>query len=438
MKGKYDVVIIGSGCAGLMAARQLGKSNISCLVIERNKSPGGMLESYNINGVYIEKFYHHIFRRDKVILRLINELGLSNKLLWKEVETSFLYNNKFYRLLHPQDIIKFRPLRLIDKFFFIRLMLKIKMSKNKKHVYDKMTVKDFVLRYGNRKVYENMFKILLKSKFGDDSDRISAAWLIERIGIRSNAGKKGEILGYLRGGFYQIIEVMTKNLENIDIVYEKSPDKIMTKNNKVFGVKIGKKIIKCGYVISTIPPASFMKLAELPESYKERLSKIKYQGSVCIVVSLKKSLTNKKYWTNIMETSPFGAVIEHTNFMPKEDYHNENIIYMGSYPKFDLDIWKKDDEEKFKIYFDKLKELFPHVKDEDIKWKIVGKTFGAGIIYETGILSVMPEAETPVENLYIGGMFSSYPERSINESLTIGNNIANMIIKKQKQNNRFT
>ena len=120
MKDKYDVVIIGSGCAGLMAARQLGKNNISCLIIERNKSPGGMLESYNINDIYIEKFYHHIFERDKVIIKLIDELGLTDKLLWREVETSFLYNNNFYRLLHPQDLIKFKPLKFIDKLFFYK------------------------------------------------------------------------------------------------------------------------------------------------------------------------------------------------------------------------------------------------------------------------------------------------------------------------------
>lgn len=41
----------------------------------------------------------------------------------------------------------------------------------------------------------------MKSKFGENAENISAAWLIGRVKIRSDRGKEGEKLGYLRGGF---------------------------------------------------------------------------------------------------------------------------------------------------------------------------------------------------------------------------------------------
>ena len=63
---KYDVVIVGAGFTGLMAAYNLSKQNISVHVIEADDAPGGLAGSFSFNdGVTVEKFYHHWFNNDK-------------------------------------------------------------------------------------------------------------------------------------------------------------------------------------------------------------------------------------------------------------------------------------------------------------------------------------------------------------------------------------
>ncbi|HIH92822.1 TPA: FAD-dependent oxidoreductase [Methanosarcina acetivorans] len=69
------IVIIGSGFAGLSAGYKLCKQN-DVVIFEKDEDLGGMSSSYRINDYDIEKYYHHIFRSDKELLKLINELGL--------------------------------------------------------------------------------------------------------------------------------------------------------------------------------------------------------------------------------------------------------------------------------------------------------------------------------------------------------------------------
>lgn len=46
---------------------------------------------------------------------------------------------------------------------------------------------------------------------------------------------------------------------------------------------------------------------------------IKYQGTACIPFGLKEKTMKNIYWLNIKGDMPFGAVIEHTNFIPVSD-----------------------------------------------------------------------------------------------------------------------
>ncbi len=61
-------------------------------------------------------------------------------------------------------------------------------------------------------MYLSFFEPLLKSKFGEQKKDVSAAWLISRIAIRSDRGVSGERLGYLNGGFHQLVDSLEKSI----------------------------------------------------------------------------------------------------------------------------------------------------------------------------------------------------------------------------------
>jgi protoporphyrinogen oxidase len=110
------VAIIGAGIGGLTAGFELSKKGYKVTVFEKEKEIGGLLSDFRMAGKNLEKTYHHIFKTDKEIIGLIEELGLSNKLKWYKSSISLFYNNKFYPFLGVIDLLKFKELDLIDKF----------------------------------------------------------------------------------------------------------------------------------------------------------------------------------------------------------------------------------------------------------------------------------------------------------------------------------
>lgn len=62
MSNQYDSIVVGSGCAGAVIARELASRNRKVLVIEeRNHIAGNCYDEYDENGILIHKYGPHIF-----------------------------------------------------------------------------------------------------------------------------------------------------------------------------------------------------------------------------------------------------------------------------------------------------------------------------------------------------------------------------------------
>ena len=72
------VGVLGGGAAGLTAAMRLARRGAHVTLIEKEHELGGLAAGFIVgdSGTYLEKFYHHLFRSDKEIQDLIEELGL--------------------------------------------------------------------------------------------------------------------------------------------------------------------------------------------------------------------------------------------------------------------------------------------------------------------------------------------------------------------------
>lgn len=91
------VAIIGAGLSGLSTGYELSKKGVDVTIFE-NKNVGGLAASYYVKGYHIEKYYHHIFRSDETILKLIDALRLNSKLGWLKGTTGYCNNGKMYPL----------------------------------------------------------------------------------------------------------------------------------------------------------------------------------------------------------------------------------------------------------------------------------------------------------------------------------------------------
>jgi protoporphyrinogen oxidase len=132
------------------------------------------------------------------------------------------------------------------------------------------------------------------------------------------------------------------------------------------------------------------------------------------------------YWLNVAHDAPFGALIEHTNFVPPERYGGDHLCYLASYIQDPSEAnWRMDDAELRETWLGGVAELFPRFDRRGVKEFRVARNPRAAPVYERGYLDmVVPYdlGEAVAEGVYYAGMASraQYPERSLNGGVVAG------------------
>lgn len=386
-------VVIGGGLTGLVAALELD----SPVVMESNQNLGGSVGSYDVGSYSIERFYHHFFTQDRELISLIKRLGLGSRIYWRTVGVGS-YVDEIHPLSTPLQILRYPHLSLSDKIRLAWMTIGSRFSSI--DTLNEISAREFVERR-SRSLYRNFFLPLILSKFGDEN--VSAAWLMGRIRIRSSRRLRGEKLGYLRGGFKHLIQKLAERIDG-EVRCNCRVKRILVSNGRVRSVLTNQGEIECDVLISTVPPIELEKLVRL------NLPKIKYGGALCMLLSTEDRMMDGIYWLNVGGGFPFGAVIEHTNFLPVEDY-GEHLTYLASYPAENDIRWRTNDEELSKLYLQSARKIFPKM---NVRWFKISRERYAGPIYEVGYHPL--PYRTEVGGLYICGMFSppNFPERSMN------------------------
>ena len=97
-------------------ALRLGQRGHRVTVVERESLPGGLAAGFEIEpGMWLEKFYHHLFRSDTRAVALITELGLADRLHWSQPVTATLRDGEFHQLDSPASLLRFSPLPMADR-----------------------------------------------------------------------------------------------------------------------------------------------------------------------------------------------------------------------------------------------------------------------------------------------------------------------------------
>lgn len=426
------VVVVGGGLAGLAAAYELSRSGFEVSVFEREAVFGGMLASYRIGGYWIERYYHHMFESDVELRALIEELGLGERLLWLYSTTGYYSRGRVYPLNTPLEILRFPDLSFSDLLRLAVFVFRARRIADPLPL-DGITARDWLLQCAGESLFEGFFAPLLKSKFGENMDRVSAAWLFGRVQIRSNRDRRGEILGYLRGGFQQLIDALVRRIvDSGGRVFCRAPvDRLVVEDDVLSGVETGGCFVPCDAVISTVPPFELQRLCDL-SGWGLDVGDIRYQGTACLLLRLRKRLMDDVYWLNIKPDAPFGAVIEHTNLLPSQDYGDEHLVYLTAYFQNPEDkLMRLGEGEVAELYISGLEKLFPSFNRSDVIGWHLFRGMDTAPVYEVGYQGKILPYASPVKGLYLAGMFSpdNYPERSMNGSLRAGLTVAGEIRK---------
>src|SRR5208283_2946915 len=209
------ILIVGGGFTGLAAAYRLSLDpDFSITMLESSDQLGGLAGGFTMLGTSIEKTYHHLFLTDSCILRLVEDLGLGNKLMWCQSSIGIYRGGSCYPFLSPMDLLRFKPCGFSSR---LRLGLVALYLKHKRdwRGFAGQPAHQWMLKACGRDAMESVWTPLLRGKFDRYYDSVSMAWLWARIHTRANSrrpGGGGEKLGYFRGGFGEVVRRLESEL----------------------------------------------------------------------------------------------------------------------------------------------------------------------------------------------------------------------------------
>ena len=426
------IAIVGAGMTGISAADVLTERGAQCTIFEQDDVVGGLAGSFKVDGVYLEKFYHHLFTSDTDAVDLIQRLGWGDHLEWPTTTNSY-YIDRIYRLSTPLDLLKFSYISLFDRFRLGLLYVMTRFIGDWKPL-ESITSKDWLCKMAGKGVYHGVWEPLLRGKFGRHADEVAAVWIWNKLKLRgSSRGKtQEERLGYVRGGFGQVIEAWERSLRQRGVAVRLSTpvEEIPIEDGTAMGVVAGGQFEPFDAVLVTTAPEILVRIAPgLPTDYRAQLSKIKYLANICLVLRLDRSLSDT-YWLNVGDpTIPFTGVIEHTNMQRRETYGGAHLTYFSRYLDHDDPYYGMTSTELLDAYLPHLTKMFRGLQREWVKEAWAWRARYSQPIIGLNYSEIKPGFRTPVDRLWLSCMAQIYPQdRGINYAIAYGKRVADLML----------
>lgn len=422
-----NIAIIGAGYAGMSAAYDLTKAGHTVTIYEAANHVGGLAAGFKEPhwDWSVEKFYHHWFASDEHMLGIIDELGLSDKVLFPRPYTVVFHKGKWYPFDSILKAILYPGLGWgINKirFGFVGLYLRLT---NNWPTLEKTTVDAWMRKWAGKKVYEDMWEPLVIGKFGETyAKQVNMAWLWARLHARTTR------LGTYQGGFQEFADDFAGKLEELKVtIHLNTPiDKIIPNDN---GLTINGE--QYHQTLVTTSPSLLTKLApDLPKDYLKGLLKLKSMGAVVLTLSLKHQVSKQGYyWYNIPKNAgfPFLALVEHTNYVSPDHFGGERILYCGDYLETDHEYFDLSKEEIIERFIPAIQRINPNFDKSWIIKTWLHKTQYAQPVPIVNHSQNIPSIKTPIPGLYFASMSQVYPwDRGTNFAVEIGRKAAGMMM----------
>ncbi len=402
-------------------------------VFEKWPEAGGLVGTLDVGGTPLERFYHHLFTGDTDYVDFAREFGLEKEIDWLPSKMGIYSQGRLWDFGTPASLLKFSPLGLSGRLQFVLSTLRLRHDSDWKALEGE-TAAGWLKRNGYGKVFDVVWGPLLRQKYGRAAEEIGLVWLWGKIFLRTRSRDKtglGERLGYMRGSFGRLIAaVLGRVKERGGEVRTARPVKIVRRSaGGRFEVTSSGGPESFDIVLSTIAIPELLKIApDLPEETRDVWSQVRYAHALCPVMELDRSF-HPYYWTNIADdTMPFGGVIEHTNYIPKEKYGGRHVLYLSNYVLPDDPRWTMRDESLWGIYLPALVRINPRFEPAWILKKSIERGEYAQPIIPANYSRILPPIETPVPGLYSACMAQIYPEdRGQNYAVRIGRQAAEII-----------
>jgi protoporphyrinogen oxidase len=421
------LVVIGAGAMGLATAYHAAKAGHAVEVLEAGAEPGGMAAHFDLDGLSIERFYHFICKADAPTFALLDELGLGNRMRWRETSMGYFSGGTLHPWGDPVSLLRYPEVSLMARLRY-GLLAFVSTKRGSWDALETTSARDWIVGWAGQEAYDKLWKPLFDLKFYEYADDISAAWIWTRVKRIGNSRKSmfQEELGYLEGGSEVLVDRLVERIEAMggQVRLSTPAIRVVTEEGRVTGVEALDGFHPADAVISTMPtPLVSETIPDLPDDWKARYNAINNIGVACLIFKLRRSVT-PHFWVNIAEPDiAIPGIIEFSNLRPMPN--GEAVVFVPYYMPVTNEKFRWSDQRLLDEAFAYIRRINPALGDGDILASRVARLKYAQPVCEPGFAAKIPPVETPIAGLQVADTCFYYPEdRGIAESVRLGKEMA--------------
>ncbi|NTU78937.1 MAG: NAD(P)/FAD-dependent oxidoreductase [Chloroflexales bacterium] len=415
--------ILGGGIMGVTLGYLLSRRGVTVEVFEASPNLGGLAGPLTLDdGTEVDRYYHAILSSDSFLRELCTELGIADRLRFRQTRMGFFYQGRVYSMNSTLEFLRFPPLGWIDRLRLGLTVVYAQMVRDWTSL-EGVDVEKWLVQLSGRRTYENIWRPLLKAKFDGGFERTPATYIWARLvrmkSTRGGANQKEEA-GYIIGGYQTLVKAMAERIEAAGgTVHLRCPvQEVAIDGGRARGVRVNGELHPFDAVIGTMQTPIFQRLIPgAPKQYHDFLNQRRYLGIVSPLMILDRPLTG--YWTINMtdDRFPFTGVIETTAYIDPKHVGGYHLVYLPKYTAPGSPLLTLSDEEIRETWLSNLEQMFPDFDRRSVRYFLVNRERFVEPIHELNSRHLIPPVKTAVEALYLVTTAQIYPDLTNGEAV---------------------
>lgn len=396
--------VVGGGVLGLTLALRLSQRGHEVTVIERADVIGGLASAWHIGDVTWDRHYHVTLATDDHLLALLAELGLGGQVSWHHTRTGVYAGGALHSVSTPLELLRFPPLRLIDKLRLAGTLLYATRIKDWRRL-EAVPVATWLRRWSGRRTFESFWRPLLESKLGQAYRETSAAFIWATTQRLTSARKRGltdETFGHVDGGYARVFDRFAQVLteRGVRLALGARVERVGRSGDGLSVALAGGDQLEFDKVVVTAAAPIATRLCEgLEADETARLEAVRYLGIVCPSVLVRGELPDF-YVTNITDPGlPFTGIINMSALVGTFD--GASLVYLPRYVEPSDRLFEKSDAAIEDAFIAGLRRVFPRIAEADIIAARTSKVRAVMAVPALNYSDRVPTIETSVPGLFL-------------------------------------
>ena len=425
MNQKWDIVIIGGGLAGYVAANYLAKTKLSILLLEKENQSGGRAKTNVVKNHYFNFGPHALYKKGKAT-SILEELDIKLNGRSPKLNCCLMENNqKFSAPFTPLDFFSTQFLNGKERFEWATVLLKL--ISIDPETLTQCTFENWVKQSTqSEKIQSLLFLLSRLTTYCPTPERICAKVAVSQLQLVM----KGVL--YIDGGWQTIIDQLHNKavVDGINIQTHRMVKEIHPLERENFQLILSNdEAINSRYVLSTVGPKelSQMIVKNEPSPQIDTFNHIPSIQGASLDVALT-HLPNPNLLFAMGITEPYYYSV-HSHYAQLSKDKNSTVLHVFKYLNRDEHIATKLVKNELQNFLEKIQ---PGWKKHEITSRFIPKITVNQRLPQLEDEKRFLRSETDIQGLYIAGDWTSSDHILADAAVYTGKKAAEEIIQKER------